>query len=303
MPAAVETMFSGNRMTPWHREGTVLDGVLTAAEALQASGLDWEVEKRPLYVRAADDGYVEVPRKYATVRTSDGSALGVVGEQYEVLQNEDAFAFADGLVDDGDAKYETAGSLKGGRAVWMLMNVPKGVNIEAEGEATDLYLALSNSHDGTSAITAMVTPVRIVCANTLNLALNGAPRKWTVRHVGTLESKMHAARESLGLTFEYADELGRLATELANQKISDNAFERIVADLTDVEKTAEGIIETYRTSPNLANIRGTKWGAVNAVGEFMEHGKTHRSEEARLLSTYGGAARQMRDKALELITA
>ena len=303
MPDAVETMVSGSNVIPWHRHGKVVAGQLTAVAALQEGGLDWGVSKVPLYAQLPDGGEVEVPDKFGIMRDTDNRVLGVVGKQYRPLQNKEAFSFADNLVDDGGAKYETAGSLKGGKAVWMMMRFPEGVKIDAEGEETDLFLAIRNSHDGTSSITAMVTPVRIVCQNTLNLALGTAKRMWSVRHVGTMDSKLQAARDALGLTFEYTDALSVAANELLAQKVSDRAFETLVGQLTDVEKISEGIISTYNNSPNLGNIRGTAWGAVNAVGEYFEHGRNHRSDEARLLSTFDGDARKARDKAVALLTA
>lgn len=300
MPAVVETMFSA-RERPWHGLGTIVEEQLTAADALRESGLDWKVEKHPIFVEGESGSYVEVPGKYANRRDSDGRVLGVVGEQYQILQNEDAFSFADALVDSGDAKYETAGSLRDGRRVWLMMTLPEGVKVA--GDDIDIFIALANSHDGSQAVTVMATPIRVVCQNTLNLAIGQAKRTWSVRHTASMDGRLDEARRALELTFDYAEEFAKVGEELAAEKISDGRFERIVEELTDVEKHAEGILATYQTSPNLEDIRGTKWGALNAVGEYFDWGRNTRSQEARLKSSLTGTSRRMRDEAYTLLTA
>lgn len=298
MPAAVESMVSV-REVPWHGLGTIVGQQLTAREALVESGLDWSVEKQEIML--AENSEL-IPGKYATVRQTDGKVLGVVGEQYEVLQNSDAFEFMDALVDSGDAKYETAGSLKGGRRTWVMMTLPEGVTIA--GDQVDLYLALTNSHDGSSAVTAFATPVRVVCTNTLNLAIGSARRAWSIRHVaGSMQGQLDEARRALELTFEYGQDLAALGEELATQSISDRKFRAIVEELTDVEDHAEGIITTFKESPNLEDLRGTKWGAINAVGEFYDWVKPSRTDEARFKNTLTGRNRKQRDRALELLSA
>lgn len=301
MPAAVESMVSV-REVPWHRLGKVVDEQLTAEEALVEAGLDWEVKRHPLYIHVDGEvAPVEVPGKFATVRMSDHKVLGAVGSAYRVLQNRDAFAFADGLVDDGSAKYETAGSLKGGRKVWMMMTLPQGVQIA--GEDVDLYLALTNSHDGKSAVQVMVTPVRVVCQNTLNLAVARATRTWAVRHVGSMDGRLEEARRALDMTFGYVEEFKELGEQLSNARFTGRQFARLVRDLTDREEEQEAIIENYSDSPNLGNIRDTKWGAVNAVGEYYDWVRPQRSDEARFKNATTGVGRKARDRALELVLA
>jgi phage/plasmid-like protein (TIGR03299 family) len=289
------------RQVPWHGVGTIVEEQLTAADALREAGLDWSVTKVPVFTQIGTE-YVEVPGKYATVREDSGDALGIVGEPYTVIQNEEAFAFADGLVDSGDAKYETAGSLRGGRQVWMMMAMPEGVTVAGD-EEIELYLALTNSHDGSSAVRAMATPVRIVCKNTLNFALQRAQRTWSVRHVGGLQGRLDEARRALDLTFEYIEEFKDVANGLASEKFSDMEFEQLVAQLTESETEREGLIEAYRTSDNIDNVRHTKWGAVNAIGEYADWLRPIRTDEARFRNSMAGNGRKMRDKALALVTA
>lgn len=297
MPAAVETMVSV-RQVPWHGLGEVVEDQLTAAEALKKSGLDWEVEKRPIRIV---DGR-QIPDRFATVRTSDNSPLGIVGKRYTVLQNEAAFEFADSLVDDGSAKYETAGSLRGGSTIFLSMRIPEGIKVAGD-DPIDLYLMLRNSHDGSSQATVSITPVRVVCMNTLNLALRNAKRTWGTRHSGSMEGRIEEARRALELTFEYVDGFKELVDELTAKKISNRKFEDIVKELTDVEAHAEGILEVYRNAENLNEIRGTAWGGVNAVGEYFDHGRNFRSDEAKFKSSINGRARRMRDEAQKLLLA
>lgn len=297
MSAEVESMVSV-REVPWHGLGTIVQDKLTAEDALKESGLaGWDITKEEVFLV---DG-TKVPGKFATVRATDGKALGIVGKQYTVLQNEEAFSFMDALVDSGDAKYETAGSLRGGRHVWMMMTLPEGIKIA--GEEIDLYLGLSNSHDGSSAVKGYATPVRVVCKNTENLAINSAKRSWSFRHVGSMDGHLDEARRALDLVFEYGKELQELGDSLATQKVSDREFENIVAQLTDVEEVFDGIVNNYHQSDNLNDIRGTKWGALNAVGEYYDHMRPTRTAEARFKSAMSGRGRRTRDQALELLLA
>ena len=298
MPAEVDTMVSV-REVPWHGLGKIVSEQLTAADCIREAGLPWKVIREPLQIARTG---AEVPKRFANVREDNGEVLGIVGSTYTILQNEDAFGFADSLVDDGSAKYETAGSLRGGKTIWLMMNLPTSVTIAGVDEVK-VYLALRNSHEGSSQGTVMITPVRIVCQNTLNLALGSARRSWSFRHTGDLEGKLAEARQALGLTFEYLEEFETVSNHLAEERCSDDAFERIVEQLTDVERHAAGMIATFQESPNLEHVRNTKWAALNAVGEYWEHGRDTRSQEKVLRDTLSGGIMRQRDKALALLTS
>jgi len=184
----------------------------------------------------------------------------------------------------------------------MMMRIPESVMIAGE-DPVDTYLMLMNSHDGTTGITAAVTPVRVVCMNTLNLALNTTTRKWSVRHVGTMDSRLSEARRSLELTFSYMEDFGEKMGQLAETRISDESFERIVGQLTDVEKVADDIVTNYKTSATIEGFRGTQWGALNAIGEYYDWARKPRTDNARLTGSLFGAGRNARDAAYELMTA
>ena len=175
MSANVETMFYV-REKPWHGLGTMVQEAPTSADALRLAGLDWTVEARDMWLNG---GYEPIPGYKANVRSSDNKVLGVVSDKYRIVQNADAFAFTDALI-GGDVHYETAGSLLDGKKIWLLAKLPDS---EICGDKTEPYVCFSNTHDGSGAVRVCMTPVRVVCNNTLNLALNTAQRAWSVRHV------------------------------------------------------------------------------------------------------------------------
>lgn len=164
MPANVETMFSV-RETPWHGLGRIIMDAPASREALELAGLDWQVESRNIY---SGTGAL-IPGYRANVRSTDDAVLGVVSDRYRIVQNEEAFQFTDDLLGEG-VTYETAGSLQGGKKVWMLARLPRKYLIA--GDQVVPYLVIFNSHDGSSGVKVAMTPIRVVCQNTLNLALN-----------------------------------------------------------------------------------------------------------------------------------
>lgn len=166
MPANVETMFSV-RETPWHGLGRIIMDAPASREALELAGLDWQVESRNIYSGTG----AMIPGYRANVRSTDDAVLGVVSDRYRIVQNEEAFQFTDDLLGEG-VTYETAGSLQGGKKVWMLARLPRKYLIA--GDQVVPYLVIFNSHDGSSGVKVAMTPIRVVCQNTLNLALNGS---------------------------------------------------------------------------------------------------------------------------------
>lgn len=302
MPAEVESMFSA-REVPWHRVGTITEDALTAREAIVAGGLDWTVEKRPIYIRVGAE-FHKVEDRFATVRNSDDKYLGTVAETYVPFQNVDAFTFADNLVDSGEAKYETAGSLRGGRWVWLTMKLPKEIRIGGE-DAHELYLLVNSSHDGSKAITASVTPIRVVCMNTLNLALREAQQRWSVRHVSTAGQRLQEAREALKLTFDYADQFEAVGNELIARPFTENEMSQMLEKLIPNTPKAEGVRATIQAlfveSPTLENVRGTQWAALNAVGEYFDWVRGPRTAESQLMGSLYGVGPKFRNKTLDML--
>lgn len=308
MPANVETMMSV-REVPWHGLGTIVDDYLTAEESLKAAGLDWTVTKEPVYLANGKT----IPRKFATVRSSDNRALGIVGNHYVPFQNEDAFSFLDTLTDSGDLMFETAGAIGNGAWVWVMAKFPSGILIGGV-DPVDLYLLVSNRHDGYGSITAAVTPTRVVCSNTLNFALKGAKREWRVRHVSNVEAKIQEARAALDLTFKYAGEFEAIGNELVGQTMSANAFgrylDRLSTELNLVDRTSEDLQDKatrlfVEGESLIDDIRQTKWAALNAVTEYFEHARKGRRTDAESLARQnwesGGSQRSARKTALALL--
>lgn len=199
MAANVETMFSV-REKPWHGLGVVVEEAPSSEDALRLAGLDWRVVQKSLYTNSGlVDGYK------ANVRESDNTVLGVVTDRYKVVQNTEAFAFTDNLLGEG-VKYETAGSLQGGKKVWILARLPREYIMS--GERITPYLVFSNTHDGSGAVKVAITPVRVVCNNTLNLALSTANRCFSMVHTGDIKGKIDEAKQTLFMADEYMEALG-----------------------------------------------------------------------------------------------
>jgi phage/plasmid-like protein (TIGR03299 family) len=221
-----DVSFYSAREPAWHRLGTVTREALNAKDALKAAHLDgWDIQKQPLTTVDASGKALTIPSKFATVRRNpdpDGptsDTLGIVGEDYRVVQNEEAFEFLTGLVDDGEAKFETAGAIKGGARVFVTMRLPKKVRIAGD-DMLDLYVAVATGHDGEFAFHAFPTPVRIVCQNTLSIALRGGKSSYVVRHDRGAAPKLAEARSILKVTLDGGDTVGRAAREMLSKPVS-----------------------------------------------------------------------------------
>jgi phage/plasmid-like protein (TIGR03299 family) len=310
MSHEVETMMSARGIKPWHFSETsktgasvVVDHAPTAREAIKLAQLDWTVEK--VAIQCVDDP-TPIPHKYALRRDTDHAVFATVGRNYQPLQNSAAFEFLDNLVDQG-LEYETAGALRGGSIVFITAKLPKSIMIGGE-DAHELYLFVRNGHNGMDSVRIGITPIRVVCQNTLNMALSkyGLKRSWAVAHTTTLQGRLAEARDALDMTFAYVEAFEAQANALLDTEFSDDAFDhflnKCLADFGEgpKEKAREGIKTLYHHSPTNAEYKGTKWGAYNAVGEYFEWVKP-RNAEARMMSNLGGQAVKMRDRALALL--
>lgn len=271
MSANVETMFSV-REKPWHGLGTIIQEACTSQEALHLAGLDWAVKQEPVLYKDQATGH------QFNIRSSDDTVLGIVGARYKPVQNADAFAFTDELI-GGDVRYETAGSLANGKRVWMLAKMPDTKILD---DVVEPYLCLTNGHDGFSSLKVCMTPVRVVCQNTLNMALKNAKRTWNVRHSGNIENKLAEAQHTLGLASQYMQNFALEAEELYNIKIAPKDFSLladalfpITADMTRRKEEAQYLLQCQLKEAwdmdDLGNIRGTGWGFMNAVSDMTTH--------------------------------
>lgn len=309
MAAEIETMFY-TREKPWHGLGVRVENALSSQDALVAAGLGWDVEQRKIYT---EDGYA-IPGYFANVRSSDHHALGVVTKRYKIVQNHEAFAFTDALLGKG-VRYETAGSLKGGRKTWILARLPKQYRLAED--VTMPYLVFSNSHDGSAAIKVAMTPVRVVCNNTLNLALQDADRIWSANHTGDIDSKLEDARMTLFMAENYMNELAKESTRLSRKKVSDAEVEEyikmllpIATDATEtmeqnVKKMREDLRIRYYFAPDLQDTGKNQYRFINAVSDFATHAKplreTRQYRENLFLKTMEG--NPVIDKAYRIMAA
>lgn len=313
----------------WHKLGTVIEQAATSAEAIGLAGLDWRVEQWPVRAFDPDNQATEagIPDVVANVRTDTKAVLGVVGRRYRVFQNREAFDFMDALVGDKLAIYETAGSLHGGRRVWMLARIPK----EYRAGADDLikpYVLLTNTHDGSQALRMIPTTVRVVCQNTLNLALREVGVDGlTVSHHPRLETRIQEARAKLGIIAARFDKFdaelhAMLAKDLSTSE-ADGYFRGLSgADLpsqSERQKNARErvygqMVANFDNDRNtLPGVKHTAWAAYNAVSEWADHQKAQRGKTVedklnrRLDSIWFGAAHQLKQaayhEALELAGA
>ena len=302
--------FASFREPAWHGLGTVFTEEKTTAQMLEAANLNnWNVRLEDMETPAhltSDKNYQYVLRTNPTDNTQT-DILGVVGERYHTMQNEDLFSFGDNIL-DGGGRWETAGSIKGGRVVFGALALERETVLDPNGVADKVktYLLINTSHDGSIAIQASITPVRVVCANTLNLALNttkkrnGIKQSFKIRHTQTASGKVAVARETLGLAHAYMDSFDLMAKAMIEKEVSAKMFNDIIlAAYPKPEKDAKGAIKKWETKIDTINdiytgefngmIAGNAWGAFNALTERLDWYRSARggSNESILASASG----------------
>ena len=277
MAANVESMFY-TREKPWRGLGIRVEEAPTSKEALELAGLNWKVLQKPIYTSSG----IPIKGYKANVRDIDQNILGIVTDRYKVVQNEEAFKFTDDLLGAG-VRYETAGSLQDGKRIWLLAKLPHEYIIG--GEQISPYLVFTNTHDGSGAIKVAVTPVRVVCSNTLNLALTTAKRSWSTIHTGDINGKMDDARETLQLAGKYMNCLGKEFNNLQQKKISERKVMEFIEELLpepdnasfqqkkNVARLREDMKRRYFDAPDLKDLGNTAYRFINAVSDFATHAK------------------------------
>ena len=267
--------------TPWHRLGQKVNGAFDAATALREGGLDFTVEK--VAVCTADDRN-PIPDRFALRRTDTRDVLGMVTDFYQPLQNREAFGFFDAVFGKGKARYEVAGVLGKGEKVWLLAKLPGDFAV-AGVDPVGKFLLLSNGHDCNEPIRARFTPIRVVCQNTLNAALRGTESEIRIQHIGDVQGKLEVAGKLLKAAGLYFSELetvfGGFVKRQLTERVLTNYVTRVVTgsvqkmeDLTKpAQKTVDRILALHEVGmgSDLKNVRGTLWGAYNAVTEHIDH--------------------------------
>ena len=300
---------------PWHGLGTRLDRPVTAKEAIQAAHLDWQVRKLPL---CAVDGLLHLPvkDKYGVARDGSLDVLGVVGRDYTPVQNREAFAFFDPIVGRNAAIYHTAGALGRGERVWILAKLPDSIRVVGD-DITDKYLLLTNSHDGKSSLQVRFTPVRVVCQNTLTLALNQTGSDnggLKLSHHTDIHRRLQEAERMLCIVRHQYDTLAETFREMTRVPMNKERLDQYLSQVFPGSDEAE---EDTHAAPmfrrdrawseyffdqgagnRMAGVEGTLWAAYNGVTEWLDHRKTRQSATQRLTSIWFGGANRLKARAL-----
>jgi phage/plasmid-like protein (TIGR03299 family) len=290
---------------PWHGLGTKLDRPATAARAIEAAKLDWKVVKKPL-VAVGDDATTPVPDRFAVVRQDRWGkpscpVLGIVGRDYQPLQNREAFEFFDPIAGKGAAIYHTAGALGNGERVWILARLPEDIRIIGD-DIAEKYLLLSNSHDGLSSVQIKFTPVRVVCQNTLTMALRQGP---TVRviHTKDIHERLRNAERMLRLVHGRYDEIEEAFQAMTTIQMNSDRLAQylrgVFPDPRDGEdETARKRMRVHRQwaeyffvqgkGNQVQGVKGSLWAAYNGIAEYLDHRGAYQLPDRRLNSAWFG---------------
>ncbi|RLJ77343.1 DUF932 domain-containing protein [Pedobacter alluvionis] len=317
----------------WHGLGQIITDYPTSSEAIKFAGLNYTVEKRPLFTYDGENHHgdtdlvipeIEVPNYYATLRTDTDQVLGVVGKDYEVLQNENAFSFFDAIVGGKEGiLYETAGALGNGERAFITAKLPDYIRV-GRNDCIEKYLFLTTSHDGTGSIQIAFTPIRIVCQNTLNAALRGHNHTncIKIRHTASAGDKLKEAHKMLGITNSLSIELETIYNQWARVKITDKEVKRLIQlamvpskeVYTKLQKGAEDELSSHfnnmvNTAFEYAMIsptqqdnttRGTLYGAYNSVSGYFQNIRNYKSDENKFKSIMYGTGMQRGQMAFDL---
>ncbi len=310
----------------WHGLGQIIEGYPTSQEALKFAGLDFSVEKRRLftYDNQNQNGNpdtdiiipeIEVPNFYATVRTDNETVLGVVGKDYEVVQNVDAFSFFDSIVGGDGIQYETAGALGKGERIFITAKLPEYIRV-GKDDLIEQYLFLTTSHDGFGSITAAFTPVRIVCQNTLNAALRTHSKSIKIRHTANAKDRLEQAHKVMGISNHLAGQLEQIFNNWSKVRITDPEVKKLIQlamvphkevlrniqnnnqdDLSTCFKNmCDSAFEYAMSNPSQQEetTRGTLFGAYNAVTGYFQNVRSYKDNEAKIKSLLLGGTAQLR---------
>ncbi|WP_312422538.1 DUF932 domain-containing protein [Epilithonimonas sp.] len=319
----------------WHNLGQIVQEYPTSEEAIKFAGLDYEVEKSPLFTKGAGimentngiemiDSELEVPNYFANIRTDNNTVLGVVGKDYHIVQNREAFSFFDSIVGGGNGiLYETAGALGNGERIFITAKLPDYIRVGNGDDITEKYIFLTTSHDGSGSITAAFTPVRIVCQNTLNASLKNMSNVVRIRHTAGAKQRLDDAHKVMGLANKLSTELESTFNHWAKIKVGDDEMKKLIQlalcpnketlnhlrkgnfdDVSTVFKNTVDDVFAYAMiseSQQMETTKGTLFGAYNAVTGYFQNVRSYKDNEAKLQSiVLGGTAQLKSQKAFDL---
>lgn len=294
------TLLNGQKA--WHGLGQYVNEAMTAEQAISLANMDWQVEKRPMYIETGDCEFSEIDGFSAATRTDTEDILSIVTDTYQIVQNRECFGFFDSIVDAGEAIYETAGVLGKGERIFLTAKLPSDIVVKGDVDVVNNYVLLTNSHDGTSALQAGFTSIRVVCNNTLTAALNsGLKNSIKLRHTTNIHAMLAEAAEIMGLSSKYTSELSESLNAMAKVRITDKQLRAYIEQImnpsreqmtkTEREefskqfvKQVDGIMDFAigHDTQNTKAARGTLYGAYNAISGFYGHIKEHKTPSARM---------------------
>jgi phage/plasmid-like protein (TIGR03299 family) len=330
--------FFSVKQKAWHGLGQIVEDYPTSEQAIRHAGLDYEVTKAPLFTKGSGiietsegieikDTELDVPNYFANIRTDNNVVLGVVGKDYQIVQNREAFSFFDAIVGGGDGiLYETAGALGNGERIFITAKLPDYIRVGNGDDVTEKYIFLTTSHDGTGSITAAFTPIRIVCQNTLNASLRNMSNVVRIRHTSGAKQRLEDAHKVMGLANKLSNEMEGIFNQWAKVKVNDAEVKKLIQlalcpnkeTLQHLQKGNEDEISTVfkntvddafayamiSDSQQMETTKGTLFGAYNAVTGYYQNIRNYKDGEAKLQSiVMGGTAQLKAQKAFELCTA
>ena len=322
----------------WHGLGQIVEQYPTSEEAIKYAGLDYEVVKSPLFTKGSGiiettngieigSSELEVPNYFANIRTDNNAVLGVVGKDYHIVQNREAFNFFDAIVGGGEGiLYETAGALGNGERIFITAKLPDYIRVGNGDDVTEKYIFLTTSHDGSGSITAAFTPIRIVCQNTLNASLRSMTNVVRIKHTSGAKQRIENAHKIMGLANTLSNQLEGIFNEWAKVKVTDREVRKLIQlalcpnkeTLDLIKKGAEDEISTVfknvvedafayamiSDTQQMDTTKGTLFGAYNSVTGYYQNVRSYKNDEAKLQSiVLGGTAQLKSQKAFELCTA
>ncbi|MBG6063310.1 phage/plasmid-like protein (TIGR03299 family) [Flavobacterium sp. CG_9.1] len=316
--------FFSTKEKAWHNLGQIVDDYPTSAEAIKFAGLDYEVEKRKLFTSCSEGinldnetthNKIEVPNYFSTVRTDNDTILGVVGKDYQIVQNRDAFSFFDSIVSGDGILYETAGALGKGERIFITAKLPDYIRV-GNDDLIEKYLFLTTSHDGSGSITAAFTPIRIVCANTLNAAMNNKTNTVRIRHTSNAKQRLEQAHKVMGISDMLSVQMESIFNHWTKVRITDSEVKKLIQSaLVPNKETLKTIqdgkeeelstcfvnmvdsaFEYAMSDPTqlMDTTKGTVFGAYNAVTGYFQNVRNYKDDEAKLTSLLMGGTGQIR---------
>ncbi len=321
------SFFSVNEK-PWHNLGQIVTDYPNSKEALIYAGLDYEVLKRDIYTHDGEIGQgmdflirdIKIPSHQATIRTDSNQVLGVVGKDYEIVQNVDAFSFFDSIVGGEGIQYETAGALGNGERIFITAKLPSYIKV-GKDDLIEQYLFLTTSHDGYGSITAAFTPVRIVCNNTLNAAMRNHSNSIKIRHTANAKERLTVAHTIMGISNQMSEELEDIMNIWARIPIMDSEVKKLIQialapnketlhnlsfgneNSAYFEKMCDNAFEYAMSNETqcMPTTKGTLFGAFNAITGYFQNVRVYKDSEAKLKSLmFGGLAQMRTQKAFDL---